>query len=554
MESNDQRRSQTTSSGIDESFPRFVFDTTFQFIGLLEPDGTLVEANQTALDFGGLTRSDVIGKPFWECRWWTLSAETQRRLRDSIQAAAQGEFVRYEVDVRGAGDHVATIDFSLKPVFGADGGVIKIIPEGRDVTEIREAQQAQSYLYSLIQAIFDDSRDLLVALDTDSRIIAFNNRFHRFFRQTYQIEIQTGANLIELLADYPYASADAKSLWGRALAGEEFAIERDFLGPDGEQRYYDISFRRIVDADARQIGAVQSAYDVTERVTNQEILEQLNYDLEARVSQRTAALALSNLHLREELAERQRVEKALSQSEERLRLLNESLEAQVQERTRQVQLLSRSLTLAEQRERRRFSYRLHEDLQQLLFALDMKSYLLQHLKDDPQRFVQEVNDVRVLTKEAIQLTRTLAIELNPPVLRGDGLRAALGWLARHMEEQYGLHVDLRVESDVQIRGEERRILLVQIVRELLFNIVKYAGVDVARVDISVDGGRVQIQVQDEGQGFDPADIMSVPAHVDTFSLYSIEERLKLFDGDFHIDSAPGAGTHIRMSVPFLENS
>ncbi|HAA27041.1 MAG TPA: hybrid sensor histidine kinase/response regulator, partial [Cyanobacteria bacterium UBA8553] len=110
---------------------RAIFDQTFQFIGLLKPDGTLLEANQTALDFGGISHADIIGRPFWEARWWTISPETQNQLKDAIRQAAAGEFVRYEVDVLGAGDTVATIDFSLKPVKDETGNVILLIPEGR---------------------------------------------------------------------------------------------------------------------------------------------------------------------------------------------------------------------------------------------------------------------------------------------------------------------------------------------------------------------------------------------------------------------------------------
>jgi PAS domain S-box-containing protein len=69
---------------------RAIFDQTFQFIGLLKPDGTPLEANQTALDFGGISHADIVGRPFWEARWWTISAETQNQLKDAIACAAKG--------------------------------------------------------------------------------------------------------------------------------------------------------------------------------------------------------------------------------------------------------------------------------------------------------------------------------------------------------------------------------------------------------------------------------------------------------------------------------
>ncbi len=128
-----------TQAGLRESERRFraIFDQSYQFIGLMEPDGTLIEVNQTALQFGGLTLADVVGKPFWEAYWWQISPATQKRLRAAIQRAAGGELVHYDVEVQGAGGRVITIDFSIKPIRNLSGEVVLLIPEGRDITEMR---------------------------------------------------------------------------------------------------------------------------------------------------------------------------------------------------------------------------------------------------------------------------------------------------------------------------------------------------------------------------------------------------------------------------------
>lgn len=118
-----------------ESRFKAIFNNTFQFTGFMDTNGILLEANETALAFAGLREEDVIGKPFWEARWWSLSSETQEQLKDGIQRAAQGEFVRYDADVVGGDDVVITIDFSIKPVLNTVGEVIQLIPEGRNITE-----------------------------------------------------------------------------------------------------------------------------------------------------------------------------------------------------------------------------------------------------------------------------------------------------------------------------------------------------------------------------------------------------------------------------------
>jgi serine phosphatase RsbU (regulator of sigma subunit)/PAS domain-containing protein len=107
-------------------------DNVGHFVGLLSPDGTLLEANAAALGAGGISRDDVVGRPFWEAHWWAHSAETQQQLREAIEAARRGAVVRYDVDVMAAdeGRSLVTIDFRLTPVRGSDGAVRFLVPEG----------------------------------------------------------------------------------------------------------------------------------------------------------------------------------------------------------------------------------------------------------------------------------------------------------------------------------------------------------------------------------------------------------------------------------------
>lgn len=120
---------------------RAIFNSTFQFIGLLDAKGNLLEANQTALDFVGCTNADVIGKPFWETPWWTHSPRQQKRLREGITEAARGKLVRFETNHIGKEGQKVSIDFSLKAVKNAQGETTLIIPEGRDITERKKAEE-----------------------------------------------------------------------------------------------------------------------------------------------------------------------------------------------------------------------------------------------------------------------------------------------------------------------------------------------------------------------------------------------------------------------------
>ena len=127
----------------EESERKFkgIFDSTFAFIGLLNPEGILLEANHTALSMAGLSSEDVIGKPFWDCYWWQISAETQQHLKQNVLRAAQGHEVTYEVEVWIAHKTPITILFSLRPVLGDEGQVLFIVPEGRPIQDIVEARR-----------------------------------------------------------------------------------------------------------------------------------------------------------------------------------------------------------------------------------------------------------------------------------------------------------------------------------------------------------------------------------------------------------------------------
>ncbi|MDY6937046.1 MAG: chemotaxis protein CheB [Cyanobacteriota bacterium] len=157
---------------------RAIFDSTFQFIGLLDPGGILLEANQTMLDFGGIERDEVVGQPFWEACWWKISPETQAQLRGAIARAAGGEFVRYEVEIWGHQNRASAIDFSLRPIFDEFGNVTLLIPEGRDISE-RKQQELQLKLLERAVDAANIGITIADASQPDLPLIYVNSGFER---------------------------------------------------------------------------------------------------------------------------------------------------------------------------------------------------------------------------------------------------------------------------------------------------------------------------------------------------------------------------------------
>lgn len=238
-------------------------------------------------------------------------------------------------------------------------------------------------------------------------------------------------------------------------------------------------------------------------------------------------------------------------SEETLQQLNESLEQKVAERTqlaeeraRKLQTLVRELTLAEQRERQRIATILHDHLQQLLVGAKINGEVLSARTNDDQKELTE--NILNLINQSIQTSRTLTAELSPPVLQA-GISAALEWLGRWMKEKHGFEVELQVNSNIDPQREDTTILLFQSARELIFNVIKHAGVRSARLEMVDSQEQLRLTISDDGSGFDPAAVWKMEST--GFGLLSIRERLEQMGGSLRIDSAPGKGASISLIVP-----
>lgn len=145
-----------------ESRIRRILSGLFSFVGIMTPDGTLIEANRTALAAARLTPEDVLGLPVPDTYWWSYDPAIQAQLWTAIHQAAAGVTVRYDVLVRLAANHFITIDFALVPLFDESGQVELLIPSGIDITERKRAEAALKDSMSQIQ---DYVERMTLALD-----------------------------------------------------------------------------------------------------------------------------------------------------------------------------------------------------------------------------------------------------------------------------------------------------------------------------------------------------------------------------------------------------
>lgn len=135
-----ERHRWETALADSEQFTRRVLDNLFAFVGVLTPDGTLVEANRAPLEAAGLELSDVVGKKFWDCFWWSYSPDVQQEIRGAVERAASGELVRFDVPVRVLADGRMWIDFQIAPLRDDEGVITHLVPSGLDLSERKAAE------------------------------------------------------------------------------------------------------------------------------------------------------------------------------------------------------------------------------------------------------------------------------------------------------------------------------------------------------------------------------------------------------------------------------
>jgi PAS domain S-box-containing protein len=335
----------------------------------------------------------------------------------------------------------------------------------------------------------------------------FNRRWFEYTHMDKEIALTPGA-WTSILP--PEDREDALRAWNESVRrGEPYSVERRYVvRAGGGYRWHLVRAVPVRDERGRIIQWFGTSTDVNDQKVAEQKLQELNETLEHRVEERTRSLIRNQRILRKTATQ---------------------------------------LALVEQKERRRLASDLHDYLAQLLVAAQMKLTVVRKSVTVPKGTAL-LDQLDEMIRESLTYTRTLIADLSPSVLYDHGLPAALTWLAGRMAER-GLTVEVERHGREVPLPEDRAVVTFQAVRELLFNVVKHAGVDHARVRLEYRDHELEVVVSDRGPGLPPTVGDRDPVTTGRFGLINIRERVAGTGGRFEIGSGPEGGTRAQLILP-----
>ncbi|QGJ70012.1 Hypothetical protein PBC10988_17010 [Planctomycetales bacterium 10988] len=153
---------------------RAIFEESFQAMWLLQPDGSVLEANRTALKLWETSLERVLGISFLEAPWHGMKPSQKTALKGLLQRASQGEFVQEEIELSDDRHRASSYDFSIKPVLDDQGNVTLMIPEARDITFHKRAERK-------FRRLLESAPDAFVITDENALIVMVNVQAERMF-------------------------------------------------------------------------------------------------------------------------------------------------------------------------------------------------------------------------------------------------------------------------------------------------------------------------------------------------------------------------------------
>jgi PAS domain S-box-containing protein len=468
---------------------QLLFESAMDAIVTVDADQRIVAFNAAAETVFGWRREDIAGQP--------LDVLIPERFRSRHRAHVDA-FARTGTTSRRMGTHMVLSGLRRNGhEFPIEASICQYVEEGaarltvilRDITERMHAQSQLAASEARMRGVLDSAMDAIITVDQGQRIVLFNKAAESMFRTKAQEAI--GAPLATFIPQRfrETHAQHVKRFGDGSAASRRMAEARIVTGvrSDGEEFPIDAAISHLRDG---------------ERVYYTVILRD--------VSAREKALA------------------ELTQSRRELTELGMAAEA------------------TREQEKSRVARELHDELGQTLTMLRMdvawcKAHLVQALPGAEAKLDRMEN----LLKITVAATRRIASDLRPLMLDDLGLVPALEWLAQNMRHRTGLACELTLDDPAITLPPAHSTAVFRIVQEALTNVAKHARASRADVALRRAGASLEVTIRDDGVGF----AVEEPRKPESFGLLGLRERISLLRGTASINSAPGAGTTIVVTIP-----
>jgi PAS domain S-box-containing protein len=489
----ERKKAEIAIRASEEQYRSLVEDMPFLVCRFL-PDGTVIFANKNLCDYFGRSRESLKGQNLFDF----IPEENRQELKGRFRSLTkENPVVTYECEVIVPDGSRRCQRRTDRALFDESGRLKEYQCLGLDVTEQKRAEEALRESEKRYKQLFNHAPAGIYAVDfREQRFTAVNDVMRQY----------TGYSTDEFLTMSPYdiLSDDGKALYAdrvrRWVAGEKVpeTVEYKIRTKDGKELWTALNIDPIVE-NGRVIGATAVVHDVTDR---------------------------------------READQKLRESEERLRSL------------------SAELMKAQEKERRRISKELHDELGQTLAILKhrVRSLGKELLVYRPQ--VSSDHEATVgLVNEIIEKVRQISRDLHPSILDDVGLCPALRSLADNFAQEYAIPVNLDLEEIDAFFSKETARTLYRIFQEALTNIAKHADANRVNVQLRRSSNYVHFMIEDDGKGFDANEVGARDEKRKGLGLALMEERADLVGGTLDIRSRDGAeGTKILLTVPIEKRS
>lgn len=400
------------------------------------------------------------------------------------QVIATGEPAVFEIIDESPGNNrtlYSLVRFAAE--LDSQGRIVGAIAIGRDYTVQKRLEQELVRREQAFRTLVENSPDVIVRYDRDCRRIYINPAFER------EIGITESSQTQGEICKHLIFSEEYRLRLKRVMElGEADTILLEWYEPNGRRVSYTMHAVAEYDEDGQVIGALAIGRNITELKATERYLEESRAQLRALTAKREKA---------------------------------------------------------DEEERKRIGREIHDELGQLLSVMRLNVTTLDFRYGDSNPDLRDkVQKIVSILDRTIAKVRNLATRLRP-VMLNFGIISALAWLVKDYAESTGIDCKLHVSVEDIPLDEDRAIVVFRIVQESLTNILRHSGAGRVVISLRNDAGVCEVDVQDNGKGFDPA----AAGKRDSHGIIGMRERALMLNGTLDIVPAKTGGTVLKLRIP-----